>query len=356
MKKKQFLMVIFTALMLLNCTQNQTKSLEKKEIKTMEQTATGLPQLHQAIIDNDEIKVHELIANGADVNQLDSRMGNAPLHIASQTDNPKMIDILIKNGAFVNQITPRAGHSPLMVAAWYSKGENIKALLKAKDINIYVKSPNGGIMARDMIGGWDSSPNDNDQKRYDSLRKIIDDYEVDLKEKIAEQKIYQVVINKQLTEDQKLEKVTALIAAGEPVNTESYITGTGNDKHSPLLVASRNNYPKLVNILLNAGANIGQRGYPMNAIAFHKGGYKGNPEVLELLVAHKDAQKYIDDQGLNNGYTPLHDAIWHNNPKAAQVLIDAGARLDLKTYEGDTPLDLAKRYNYTEIIKVIEAK
>ncbi|MFE8423837.1 ankyrin repeat domain-containing protein [Tenacibaculum sp. ZH5_bin.1] len=153
MKKKQFLMVIFTALMLLNCTQNQTKSLEKKEIKTMEQTATGLPQLHQAIIDNDEIKVHELIANGADVNQLDSRMGNAPLHIASQTDNPKMIDILIKNGAFVNQITPRAGHSPLMVAAWYSKGENIKALLKAKDINIYVKSPNGGIMARDMIGG-----------------------------------------------------------------------------------------------------------------------------------------------------------------------------------------------------------
>jgi ankyrin repeat protein len=356
MKKKQFFVIIFAALILLNCTQKQTASSEKKEIKTMEQTATGLPQLHQAIIDNNETKVRELIVNGADVNQLDNRMGNAPLHIAAQTDNPKMIDILIDNGAFVNQMTPRAGHTPLMVAAWYSKGDNIKALLKAKDINIYAKSTNGGVMARDIIGGWDSSPNDNDKKRYDSLRKIIDDYEVSLKENIAGQKIYQVVIDKELTEDQKLEKVTTLIAAGEPVNTESYITGNGNDKHSALLVAARDNYPKLVKVLLDAGADIGQRGYPMNAIAFHKGGYKGNPEVLKLLVAHKDAQKYIDDQGLNNGYTPLHDAIWHNNPEAAQVLIDAGARLDLKTYEGDTPLDLAKRYNYTEIINAIEVK
>lgn len=323
-----------------------------QELKNLE-LVNELPDLHQAIIENDEVKVLELIKNGADINQLDKRMGNAPLHIAAQLDNPKMIKILIDNGAFVNLHTPHAGHTPLMVAAWYSKAENIKELLKAKDINIYAKSPFGGRMARDVIGGFDQNQTEEEKQRYAVLTAIFDAYEKQLKEKIENQKVYQVVIDNKLSDHEKSEKIKALIASGESVNTESYIVGSGNDKHSPLLVAARNNYPETVKVLLEAGAAIGQRGYLMNAIAFHKAGYMGNAEIMKMLVAHKDAQKYINDQGLNNGYTPLHDAIWHGNTEAAKLLIDAGARLDLKTYEGDTPLDLAKRYNYQEIVRYI---
>ncbi len=354
MNKITFVGFLFT-LIVFSCSKYEKQKMStEKNMKT--KTKTGLPLLHQAIIDDDEQKVIELIQNGTDVNQLDSKMGNSPLHIAAQGDNPKIIEILLNNGAFVNLQTPRAGHTPLMVATWYSKPNNIKELLKAKDINIYARSPYGGVLAKDMIGGGDKTPDENDKKRNEEMKMIFEDYEKELQAKINAQKIYQVIINPNLSEQEKEQQVKALIEKGESVNTESYILGTGNDKHSPLLVASRENYPKIVEQLLNAGADIGQRGYMMNAIPFHKAAYKGNPEIMKLLVKHKDAQKFINDQGLNNGYTPLHDAIWHGNTEAAKVLIEAGARLDLKTYEGDTPLDLAKRYQYTDIVELISNK
>ncbi|MCF2875231.1 MULTISPECIES: ankyrin repeat domain-containing protein [unclassified Tenacibaculum] len=347
---KTIILAIFTVLMY-NC--NKAKEEKHTQIDSLK-TTTGLPELHQAIIDNNEEKVLKFIKEGKDVNELDKRMGNAPLHIAAQLDNPKMIQILIENGAFVNLHTPHAGHTPLMVATWYSKPENIKELLKAKDINIYAKSPFGGRTARDIIGGFDKNQTAEEKQRYTKLTNIFDAYEKQLKRKIENQKIYQVVIDNKLNDDEKAKTIKKLIDLGELVNTESFIIGNGNDKHSPLLVATRNNYPETVKVLLDAGAEIGQRGYLMNAISFHKAGYMGNTEIMKMLVKHKDAPKYINDQGLNNGYTPLHDAIWHGNFETAKILIDAGAKLNLKTYEGDTPLDLAKRYHYTNIVDYIE--
>ncbi|WP_408041447.1 ankyrin repeat domain-containing protein [Tenacibaculum amylolyticum] len=356
MRSYQTITIVILALFMYNCANSKKETTVKPQDKKQTITPTGLPELHQAIIDNDEIKVLTLIKAGADVNQLDSRMGNAPLHIAAQGDNPKMIEILLENGAFVNLHTPHAGHTPLMVAAWYSKPENIKALLKAPDINVYAKSPYRGSTARNFIGGFDKNRTSEENARYEALTAIFDAYEEQLKNKIEDQKVYQVVVDNKLSDSQKAEKIQELITQGINVNTEYFITGNGNDKHSPLLVASRNNYPEVAKVLLEAGADIGQRGYLMNAIAFHKAGYMGNTEIMEMLVNHKDAQKYINDQGLNNGYTPLHDAIWHGNTEAAKILIDADARLDLKTYEGDTPLDLAKRYNYNDIVDYIEKK
>ena len=353
---KNTFILLFSIVMYTCAPQAKNKESTQAASPDSIKTATGLPPLHQAIVDNNVQEVLQLLKEGADVNQLDPRMGNAPLHIAAQCDNPEMIKILIEHGAFTNLHTPHAGHTPLMVAAWYTKPDNVRELLKAKDINLYAKSPFGGATAIDFVGGFDRHRTEAEQKRYQALTDIFEAYEKELQLKIAEQEIYQLVIDPTLTEEQKYEKIKALIKAGKPVNTESYVLGSGNDRHSPLLVAARENYPTLVQLLLEAGADIGQRGYLMNAIAFHKAAYMGNAEVMALLVKNKDAQKYIDDQGLNNGYTPLHDAVWHGNTKAAKVLIEAGARLDLKNYEGDTPLDLAKRLQYHDIIDLLQSK
>ncbi len=332
------------------------------EIPSTQTAAAGLhpdqnlPELHRAIIAQDLKRVEQLLKDGADVNQLDAKMGNAPLHIAAQCDLPEMIDLLLKHGAFVNLQTPRAGHTPLMVATWYSKLENVKALMKAEDLNLYATTPYGGAAARDLIGGGDPAPSESDRKRNAMLTQLFDEHEARIKALAAGQKIYQVVISPEGSPEEKADEVRKLIAQGESVNTVSLVTGTGNDRHSPLLVAARENKPELVKLLLAAGADLGQRGYMMNAIPFHKAGYMGNPEVLEQLLAHPDAAALIDDQGLNNGYTPLHDAIWHGHTEAALLFIQAGARLDLRTYEGDTPLDLARRYGYQDIAEALELK
>lgn len=347
------------SLSITNCTNkqeniNKHESTEKINVAIIAET--GLPLLHQAIADGDEAQVVALIKNGADVNQLDGLMGNSPLHIACEQENVKIVEILIKKGAFVNLITPRSGFTPLMIAVWHNLPENVKALLKAKDINIYVKSPNGGSDVRRIIGGWHRNPNEIDTKRYQELSNILNAFETDLKEKVANQKIFQVISDRNLSESEKEAQVKALIEAGDPVNSESYVMSKGYPRHSPLLLAARDNYIGIVKLLLDAGADIGQRGYQMNAIAFHKSAYSGNTEIVKLLLSNKNASKYINDQGPNNGYTPLHDAIWHGHTEAAKLLIDAGARLDLKGYDGDTPLDMAKRYQYNDIVTLIEEK
>ncbi|WP_298238518.1 ankyrin repeat domain-containing protein [uncultured Algibacter sp.] len=349
--KKQMLILGLSVLFLMNCAEKQN---QKEHIAPKVETSTGLPLLHQAIVDGDEAQVIKLIEDGADINQLDRLMGNSPLHIACEQENVRIVELLIEKGAFVNLITPRSGFTPLMVAVWHNQLENVKALLKARDINIYIKSPSGGSSVRRIIGGWHQTPNETDTKRYKELSDILDAYETDLKEQVANQKIFQVIADRSLSEIEKEDQIKALIEANEPVNTESFVMSKGYPRHSPLLLAARDNYMGIVKLLLDAGADIGQRGYQMNAIAFHKSAYSGNTEIVKLLLNHKDASKYINDQGPNNGYTPLHDAIWHGHTEAAKLLIDAGARLDLKAYDGDTPLDFAKRYQYNDIIALIE--
>ncbi|UII80339.1 ankyrin repeat domain-containing protein [Flagellimonas sp. CMM7] len=356
--KKQLLILVLS-IVLANCNDKQHHIAEHgdaEKIAVSKKTKTGLLPLHQAIVEGDEVKVIRLIENGADVNQLDALMGNSPLHIACEQDNAKIVEILLQNGAFVNLITPRSGFTPLMVAVWHNQPGNVKALLKQEDINIYIKSPTGGSTVRDIVGGWHKNPNENDAKRYQELSDILDAYETALEKKVAEQKIFQAIVDRNLTESEREKKVKALIASGEPVNTESYVMGKGYPRHSPLLLAARDNKIGIVKLLLDAGADIGQKGYQMNAIAFHKSAYSGNTEIVKLLLSHKDAQKYINDQGPNNGYTPLHDAIWHGHTEAAKLLIEAGARLDLTAYDGFTSLEFAKRYQYNDIVALIEKR
>jgi len=83
----------------------------------------------------------------------------------------------------------------------------------------------------------------------------------------------------------------------------------------------------------------------------HKAGYQGQAEVAKLLVA--DNRLELNAQGPYNGYTALHDAIWHGRTETVKVLLDAGARLDLRTHTGHTPLELAIHYGYQDIETLI---
>ncbi len=91
----------------------------------------------------------------------------------------------------------------------------------------------------------------------------------------------------------------------------------------------------------------------MKATALHAAAYAGRTEAARLLIAYKID---IDKQGPYNGYTALHDAIWQNNVETAQVLIDAGAKLDIKSNDGQTALELAKARDRKKIVALIEQK
>lgn len=124
--------------------------------------------------------------------------------------------------------------------------------------------------------------------------------------------------------------------------------------YTPLLAAALLGHADIVRELLQAPANPWLVDEMMRATPGHKAGYRGHADVARELV--QDGRFELDAQGRYNGYTALHDAIWHGHLEAAQVFIDAGARLDQRTHTGHTPLELAIDYGYTEIAEIIEEK
>ena len=308
----------------------------------------ALPALHQAVIAGDLAQVKRLVQKGADINQLDRLMGNSPLHIAAQTDHPDIVQYLLDQGAFINLATPRSGMTPLHVASWYSKPDNIQVLFASPELNIELKTP-AGARAEDMVGGWDRNIEPHEARLYEQLRQLFVQKRAQQHALLESQTLLNTIDDPELSEAQKTSRITALLKAGAEVNQRRPVYSNRNDWHTPLLVAAREGYADIVKVLLAYGADQSIPGYPMNAITLHKAAYMGHPKVMAALLNDPNVGKILNAQGPNNGYTPLHDAIWHGNPDVAKQLIDAGAATNLETYEQDTPKELAERYDYQRI-------
>lgn len=125
------------------------------------------------------------------------------------------------------------------------------------------------------------------------------------------------------------------------------------NQDAPLVMAAYKGHTDIVRMLLEAGADVTAVDPGMKATALHAAAYAGRTEAARLLIEHHIA---IDKQGPYNGYTALHDAIWQGNVETARVLIDAGANLNLKSHNGETPLAFAKAKHQSAIVALIEHK
>ena len=68
--------------------------------------------------------------------------------------------------------------------------------------------------------------------------------------------------------------------------------------------------------------------------------YNGRADITRLLVGRPGID--LNFQGATNGYTPLHDALWHGYVDCAEILINAGARSNVRGNDGKTPLCIAR--------------
>ena len=72
-----------------------------------------------------------LLGAGADVNKAKTRTGSTPLYLASQNGHVEVVEALIKAGANVNQETTNDGTPPLWIASQNGHLEVVKALIHA---------------------------------------------------------------------------------------------------------------------------------------------------------------------------------------------------------------------------------
>lgn len=84
--------------------------------------------------------------------------------------------------------------------------------------------------------------------------------------------------------------------------------------------------------------------------ALHAAMFQNNLRIVELLL---DAGFDINAIGPRNGYTPAHDAVWANNLPALKILVERGADLTIKALDGNTPLEKAKQEQKTKLVNYL---
>ena len=289
-----------------------------------------------------------LLSKGADANTSDSVIGATSLHSAAQNGDVKTAQLLLDYGAYLNQQAPSHGITPLMNASWHQNLEMVDFLLQQPRINVMLKS-NFGATAMDLAqADMEGSP-----EAAKQIQELFESYLV----KLEQQKLplIETVTNSNLSEAEIFKKVEQLIAEGNNVNEIAPVIGSGNDGHTPLLIAARDGYTSVVEILLENGADITLEGEHMQAHPAHKAAYNGHTDILRLLIAHPDFDQIKDAKGPYNGYTAIHDAIWHGHIESTKVLMEAGVNTEIKAYDGLTPLALAQKNGYRDIVSLLQS-
>ena len=271
-----------------------------------------------------------LLDYGADVNVLDNHYGYTALHKAAMCGSIKIAAMLLDKGAFLDVQSPANGHTPLYDAMWYKNVEMTKFLL-GKGANLHLITRYDFDIDKFLDFALEVNKEGNSQiLEIQAAVKARQQMEKTL---IKEQKLMQAI------KQGNLESVKKHIADGAEVDARYPVINCFDDGYTPLLVASRDNYPEIVKELLEAGADPRAHDTIFHGEPIHKAGYIGNPEVARILVRADRVE--LNVRGDMNGYTPLHDALWHGNTETAWVFLEAGARVDIKGHDGLNCLDIA---------------
>ena len=309
---------------------------------------TGLTVLMMAACQADPALVRLLLNAGADVFTTDSFTGATALHKACQGGSVEIAAMLLDHGAHIDAITPSMGHTPIMDALWYKWPDLVK-LLVDRGQNLYFSTHYGFTLVDHLNFELNVNVGE-EKKKFELIRDIIDQGKARNERLVAEQKVMAA------TNKGDLGEVKRLIAAGADVNTVYPHMDSFLDGHTPLLVAARDGHTEIVRELLPAGAEVRVMDWVFKGAPIHKATYNGNLPILKMLVEQPGID--LDVQGPINGYTPLHDALWHGFVECAEVLVNAGASLTLLGHDGKTPLDVAVEVSGADssIAKLIRSK
>lgn len=296
--------------------------------------------------------VERLLVAGADPHVIDSVMGGSALHYAAQSGVVDVARLLLDHGAFINLQTPTTGLTPLITAVWAKQVAMVNYLLE-RGATLDIRTNLGGSTVWDFIGSgirWTAGFTEPEAEAWGrEIRALLEARQQRDEALQASQTLMQAVAQGNLAE------VKRLISAGVDVNAKTPVLANGNDGQTPLLVACFLGHGEIAAELLAAGADPRIVDFLLGATPAHKAAYAGRPEALRALRAEGSVE--INAQGPFNGYTALHDAVWHGHREAMEVILDwPGVRLDLCGLDGRTADELATDLGYHELADQIKAR
>ena len=294
---------------------------------------SGLTPLMIAAGHGNARMVKLLLDHSADALCVDARAGVSVLHKACQGGKLEVVRLLVEEGgAFIDLPAATTGHTPLMDALWFKWPDIVDYLLsKGAGLNL---STHYGFTLQQHVD-YERSVNFFDKERFAAAdRMLLRDRQQRTRRAESQALMAAVAAG-------DIERVRALLPQpGVQIDERFPILNGFNDHHTPLHVACRDGHAEITGLLLNAGADVNAVEPVFGAVPLHKAVYNGHARITQMLVDRPNID--LDYQGGTNGYTPLHDALWHGFADCALILIRKGARLDLRGHDGKLPLDLAR--------------
>jgi len=334
--------------------------------------------------------IKKLLESGADVDIIDTN-GNSPLFKASQYGPAELVKILLDYGANVN-LKNKYGYTPLMEASEEGYAEIVKLLIeKGADVNdVNAHGQNALALTHPTREGLlikksfdKDSPYPHQKYRYREVRKILQKagaVKITFKksraisEKLHDKDLFAAI------EECDISRVKEFIRNGVNLNV-------ANDREigdkTPLMIASERGHTELIKLLLENGAKINkQNKFGMSAFLWASG--EGKYEAVRLLAKKGANINVKNDVGFNAlmlssgnghiqivkfllekesmdinevcemGWTALIMASKEGKKEVASLLVQRGAKMDLKDHYGKTALMYAYENGHFEIVDFLK--
>ncbi|CAI8017377.1 Protein TANC2, partial [Geodia barretti] len=117
---------------------------------------------------------------------------------------------------------------------------------------------------------------------------------------------------------------------------------------SPLYVASQEGHSDVVDILLEAGADVHQATTKVCDVPLGIAAEKGHTETVQRLL---EAGANVNHQN-KSGVTALLYAGWKGHSEVVKLLLGAGAR-DIPDKFGNTALSMARANNHNDVLQYL---
>lgn len=142
----------------------------------------------------------------------------------------------------------------------------------------------------------------------------------------------------------------ALIAVGADLDAFE------NDRYDVVTIASVANDVDMLKIALEAGARAGQTTSRYDGTALIAAAHLGHAEVVRTLIKAGAPLDHVN----NLNWTALIESIvlgdgGPNHVACLKALVDAGANVNIPDGNGVSPLQLAQRHGFDEMVRLLKA-
>jgi ankyrin repeat protein len=331
-------------------------------VVTMTMGAVGFQEPEEPLVKaawkNDVIEVARLALSGSDANVVDKATNMSGLDYATENGNRDMISVLLSAGAGPNAANTR-GETPLMHLRENATVDVVRDLLSAgAQVNARDESGSTALISFAAFGSFEAvkqlldagakidakddngntvlmSAAQNEDTRL--LRQLIK-AGLNLNAKNSDHVSALMIAAR----SGKADSLKALIEAGASLGLQT------EDLSDALMLAMDTEAPSLVRILLDAGADARAKD-SAGKTALMFAAQHGNLAMVQALIdAGADLNATNDD-----GWTAV---MFADEAEVVRVLINAGADLTIKNKDGETALGMARKYEQTEVVKLLESR